>query len=68
MIDWKTRTLVITALVGAAAGVVAGLLYIREVEETGEEPPRPAAKSLVPIGLTALGLIRQVASLAEPKE
>lgn len=66
MDDWKTRILLIAGVLGAVAGLAAGLLYIREVEASGTENPRQVeTKDAISIGLASLAIIRQIASLGQ---
>ena len=62
--DWRARTFIIGALVGAAFGLASAYIYVRSVEKRGE-PPELAPSDVVGVGLTALGLLRQIASLNE---
>jgi NhaP-type Na+/H+ or K+/H+ antiporter len=67
--DWKTRTLLITIAGGAIAGYLAGMLYIRQVEEAGDQPPVKAnTTTLLTIALAALSVVRQIAALGKPAE
>ena len=64
--DWKMRTTLIGSALGALAGVVAALMFIRRSEETGEPPSlRQTDPGLVlSTGVTLLGLLRQIADLS----
>lgn len=65
MDDWKTRVMIAGAILGALIGLGAALLYIREAEESGASaPPQVGTGDAVRVGLSVMGLIRQVASLA----
>lgn len=67
--DWKTRTLLITIAGGAIAGYLAGMLYIRQAEEAGDQPPvRASTTTLLSVGLAALSVVRQIAALGKPAE
>jgi hypothetical protein len=65
--DWKMRTTLIGAALGAAAGMAAAFMFIRRSEETGEPPSlRKTDPGLVlSAGVTLLGLLRQIADLGE---
>jgi hypothetical protein len=65
--DWKTKLLLFGGIAGALVGAGAAYLYVRSVEaEQGStalspRPVKPAAA--VSVGLSVLGLLRQIASL-----
>ena len=62
--DWKMKALVIGGVLGAVLGIGAAYLYVSNVEESGEDPdvsPRDA----VTIGVTVIGLLRQIANLGD---
>lgn len=59
MEKWKTKTIVVGALLGAVAGVIAGLLIIQRAEET-QTNPRLSAGDGVKVGLGILGILRQI--------
>ncbi len=65
--DWKMRTTLIGSALGAIAGVVAALMFIRRSEETGEPPSlRKTEPGLVlAAGVTLLGLLRQIAEMGD---
>ena len=67
--DWKMRTTLIGSALGALAGVVAAMMFIRRSEETGEPPSlRKTDPGLVlATSVTLLGLLRQIADLGERK-
>ncbi|MFQ5410101.1 MAG: hypothetical protein ACE5FI_16960 [Anaerolineales bacterium] len=62
--NWKTKAFLVGGVVGALLGVGAAYLYVSNVEESGEEPgvsPRDA----VTVGVTVIGLLRQIANLGD---
>ena len=65
--DWKMRATLIGSALGAIAGVVAALMFIRRSEDVGEPPSlRKTDPGLVlAAGVTLLGLLRQIAELGE---
>ena len=65
--DWKVRTTLIGSALGAIAGVMAALMFIRRSEETGEPPSlRKTDPGLVlATGVTLLGLLRQIADMGD---
>ena len=62
--SWKTRTLILGAVVGAATGLGAAYLLTRRAEQEGEELSIPSGQGLK-LGLLVIGLLRQVMSLGE---
>jgi hypothetical protein len=66
MENWKTKTLIIGALIGAVAGVIAGALVIQRAEETQSNPKLTAGDG-VKVGLGVLALLRQVGDLGGRK-
>lgn len=66
-LNWKTKTMLLGGIAGALLGAGAAYLYVRSVdaEQGGQaltpRPVKPAAA--VSVGLSVLGLIRQIASL-----
>lgn len=67
--DWKMRTTLIGAALGAVAGLVAGMIFIRRSEEVGEPPSLSKTDPglVLAAGVTLLGLLRQIADLGERK-
>jgi hypothetical protein len=60
---WKTRALVIGAILGAAVGAMGAYLYIQNVEP--EEELEITAGQGVKLGILLFGLLRNVANLGE---
>ena len=65
--NWKTKLMLFGGIAGALMGVGAAYLYVRSVDaEQGglalaPRPVKPTAA--VSVGLSVLGLLRQIASL-----
>jgi hypothetical protein len=60
------RTTIIGSVVGALAGVMAAMFYIRAKGSSGTVQLRRVHPStLIGIGMTALTLLRQIADLGE---
>jgi len=65
--NWRMRTFIIGGLIGALFGVASAYIYVRAAEKEGR-PPELAPSDAVGLGLTALGLLRQIAAVnEEPK-
>jgi hypothetical protein len=62
----NSSILLVSAIVGAAVGVAAGVLLLRRAEERGSEVAISGGEGLS-IGLLALGLLRQIAQLGDEK-
>ncbi|MCL5994838.1 MAG: hypothetical protein M1546_02140 [Chloroflexi bacterium] len=68
MMNWKTRVTVIGGFLGLLIGVASAMLYIRTVQgEQGDREevtlPEVKTKDLLPILVTAVGLVRTIANL-----
>jgi hypothetical protein len=61
-LDWRIKALLIGGAVGALAGVGAAYLYIRNIEEAGEQP-QMATRDALQLGVALVALVRQVASM-----
>ena len=68
-LDWRTRLMLLGGIAGALFGVSAAYLYVRSVEaEQGGAAlaPRPVKPTAaVSVGLSLLGLLRQIAGLGQ---
>ena len=66
-LNWKTKMMLLGGIAGALVGVGAAYLYVRSVDaEQGGQAlaPRPVKPTAaVSVGLSVLGLLRQIASL-----
>ena len=65
--NWKTKLMLLGGIAGALIGVGAAYLYVRSVDaEQGglALAPRPVkTTAAVSVGLSVLGLLRQIANL-----
>ena len=62
---WKNKALLIGVLLGALVGVGSALLYIRSVEDAGdEEPQRIGTGEALKLGISTFSLIKQLSNLA----
>jgi len=66
-LNWKTKMMLLGGIAGALVGVGAAYLYVRSVDaEQGGQAlaPRPVKPTAaVSVGLSVLGLLRQIASM-----
>jgi hypothetical protein len=62
--DWKRRTLLVGALLGALTGAGAAYVLIRRAEEQGETL-RIGAGDGVRLGMGVLGLLRLVSGFSD---
>ena len=66
-LNWKTKLMLFGGIAGALVGVGAAYLYVRsvDVDQGGQAlAPRPVKPTAaVSVGLSVLGLLRQIASL-----
>ena len=65
MVNLRKRTLLISGLIGASLGALAGWMYLNshpvEVDEEGEEHiEMPSATSALKLGVSMLGVMRQL--------
>jgi hypothetical protein len=68
--NWRTTAYIIGALIGAALGFLSAYLYAQaadeEVARTGGEAPKLSTGQMIALGLTTLGLIRQISEAGRP--
>ncbi len=57
---WKTRTIVIGAVIGALAGAASGFMLVKRAEAEDEKPKLTAGEG-VQLGLSVLGVLRMIA-------
>ena len=62
--DWKTRTLLIGAALGALTGLGAAYLLVQRAERENATPEISAGEG-IKLGLLLLGMLKQVAQLGE---
>jgi nitrate reductase gamma subunit len=57
--NWKTRTIILGGLIGALTGLGMAILLVRRAEQQGEKPKLGTGEGMK-IGMTLLGLLRQI--------
>lgn len=57
--NWRGRTLLLGALIGALTGLGAAYVLVRRAEESGE-PPQLGTGEGVRLGMGVLGLLRMI--------
>jgi hypothetical protein len=57
---WKTKTIVIGAVIGALAGAASGFMLVKRAEAE-ETKPKLTAGEGVQLGLSVLGVLRMIA-------
>ncbi len=63
---WKTKVLIIGAVIGAVVGAGAAYLMIQNAEQQNQKPSVSGGDG-VKLGLLVLGVLRQVAELGSGK-
>lgn len=63
MDSWKTKTLIIGAILGALAGAVAAYIFAQKSDQM-EEHPHLTAGDGVKVGLGVLAVLRQIADMS----
>lgn len=61
-LNWKAKTLILGAVVGAAAGVSAAYLFVRNAEQSGDEPAIAPSDALT-IGVSLASLLKMIAGM-----
>lgn len=60
--SWKTKTLVIGAIIGALSGLAAAYILVNQAEKENKTPELSAGQG-VKLGLGVLGILRQISDL-----
>lgn len=63
--NWKTKTYVVGAVVGAAVGFGTAYLLARSAEERGGGPPRITTADAVKSAVGVIGIMRGIAALGD---
>lgn len=65
--NWKSKTLILSALVGLAVGLGTGYLLTRTAEEAGGQPPKISTGDAIKASLGIAGVVRGIVALGNPK-
>lgn len=66
MANWKSRTILIGAVLGAAAGLIAAYILVQRASET-QQAPRLNPGDGVKVGLGVLGVLRLISDIGARK-
>ena len=64
--NWKTKTIIIGAIIGALTGAAAAMIFVQQAEKKNSQPKLNAGEG-VKLGLGVLGLLRLVSDMANTK-
>ncbi len=64
--NWKLKTLLLGAGIGAVTGLIASLIIVQRAEQTNSRPEITAGDG-VKVGLGLLGVLRQIADFGLSK-
>lgn len=63
--NWRTKTIIIGAIIGAIIGVGTAYLLARTAEESGGGPPRISTSDAIKSAIGIVGIVRGIASLGD---
>lgn len=64
--NWKTKTYIIGAVVGAAVGFGTAYLFARSAEERGNgKPPQISTADVIKSAVGVIGIMRGIAALGD---
>jgi len=66
--SWKANTLLIGTLLGALVGLGTAYLLARTAEDLQEGPPKINTTEALRAGISVIGVMRGIASLADRKK
>lgn len=66
MNNWKSKTLLVGALIGTAAGLLGAYILIQRAEQV-QERPKLSAGDGVKLGLSLLGVLKLVSDFTNKK-
>lgn len=65
--NWKTKILILGAVIGALLGLGTAYLLVRTAEENNGGPPQISTTDTIKTILGVIGLMRGIASLGDGK-
>jgi hypothetical protein len=65
--NWKSKTLILSALVGLLVGLGTGYLLTRTAEESGGQPPKITTGDAIKASLGIFGVVRGIVALGDRK-
>jgi len=65
--DWKTKTLILGAIIGALIGLGTGYLLTKSAEESGGQPPQISTGDAIKATLGIIGVVRGIVALGDRK-
>ena len=65
--NWKTKTLIMSALIGTIVGLGTGYLLTRTAEENGGQPPNITTGDAIKASLGIFGVVRGIVALGDRK-
>lgn len=65
--NWKTKTLLLSAIVGLLVGIGTGYLLTRTAEENGGQPPKITTGDAIKASLGIFGVVRGIVALGDRK-
>ncbi|HNT55793.1 MAG TPA: hypothetical protein PKG95_13830 [Anaerolineaceae bacterium] len=63
--NWKTRTMIVGAILGSLAGLAAAYVLISRAEQENKEQAKLTAGDGVKVGLGLLGILRLLANTSD---
>lgn len=63
--NWKIKTLILGAALGALLGAATAYLFARTAEESGGKPPKISTGDAIRAAIGIIGVMRGIASLGD---
>jgi len=61
--NWQVRVMIISSVIGALLGLLAGFLYVRVAQES-DGPREISTGQALKLAVASIGVVRQVAQLS----